>query len=1107
MSDSQQRRHAVRPDRSVIVQAPAGSGKTTLLVERFLALLETVEAPEDILAITFTRKAAAEMKQRILRVLEPDFTSEAAHEKDLVACAARLRERVRAWDLQANPQRLMIRTIDSFSHYLARSMPVASRLGPVPAPAEDTQPLYREAARRVLERVGEEGPLAAALERVLLWRDHRTQDLEDLIVDLLKRREQWLRALTVTAPERHVLEGILDDLVHERLAAAREALDDALAAAGASPEELAGLLDFAAAQLRANDGKGELREWPGGGLPLPASAAIPAWKALGDALLTRAGSWRKSVTVANGFPAKTPEKERMASLLEALNEQQLLAGLLDAARGLPTPRYADDEWTVLEGLIQVLRQAAGELAVVFAERGQTDFTGLSGAALTALGDDESGFTDLGLYLDRRIQHILVDEYQDTNWAQFHLLEKLTHGWTPDDGRTLFVVGDPMQSIYRFREAEVGLFMRTRDRGIGELTLDDVRLSRNFRSRAEVVDWVNDRLGPVFPEHEDIAAGAVAYSPSEAGRDAGGGVELHALPDEDAEAERIAELLGEAIEAHRDDGEWRAAIIVRSRNHLKSILPALKRHGLPFRAVKLDPLLARPVVQDLLALTRAIRLPADTASLLAVLRAPWCGLSLDDLHRLAGDGADPHAADALNRLDGDARRRAALVYDTVARARNRIGHRSLRDRVEGAWQRLGGPELLQHPEGDRADAAQYLDLLESAEREGLLDDLAAFEERLATGYTAGDPPSDDVRLEILTMHGAKGLEWDLVVLPQLNRGTGGGQRDLLYWLPFTRTDGDEAMLLAPLRAAEQAENSPLIDLIRNEQKLREDYESQRLLYVAATRARERLVLTTALDPDRKGGPKPGRGTLLERLWPGCGPAFVEALSQHKASSPDTVEAPEVSGRMGRQRAPTGWQPTLGDRLDWSPALPPRVRESEIEFNWAGAEARRTGQVLHRLLEHVGRVGVEAIDSTRRGTLIARIPILLRAEGTGPDGLAASERLVRKAFEQSLDSETGRWILSNRHPEHACELPLTGVIDGRLVNAIIDRTFIDADGTRWIIDYKSGHHAGADLEGFLGEEAERYDAQLGLYRRLFEQLGDTRIRTALYLPRHDRLVETG
>ncbi len=180
--------------------------------------------------------------------------------------------------------------------------------------------------------------------------------------------------------------------------------------------------------------------------------------------------------------------------------------VLHRARGLPQPRYDDESWLVLDALVTVLKRAAVELETLFARRGRTDYAGLAAAALRGLGD-EDGVTDLGLYLDRRIRHVLVDEFQDTNFSQLHLLEKLTAGWEPGDGRSLFLVGDPMQSIYRFREAEVGLFMRARDQGIGPLSLESKRLASNFRSRDEIVGWVNDHLGPIFPEVEDAAAGA------------------------------------------------------------------------------------------------------------------------------------------------------------------------------------------------------------------------------------------------------------------------------------------------------------------------------------------------------------------------------------------------------------------------------------------------------------------------------------------------------------------------------------------------------------------------------------------------------------------------
>ncbi|MCA1778039.1 MAG: UvrD-helicase domain-containing protein [Xanthomonadaceae bacterium] len=1106
MSDREQRLLAVDPSRSVIVQAPAGSGKTTLLVERFLALLNRVQEPEEILAMTFTRKAATEMRERVLRFLEPGFETNAPHEQGALATARAVAEKAGRWNLAANPQRLMIRTIDSFSHYLARSMPVASRLGPVPQPADNTTALYRRAARRVLEAL-EGDELSSDLEALLLWRDHRTQDIEDLLVSLLAKREQWLRALGVTGqPERRAFEQVLHTIVLETLAKTRAALDHALAGIHSTGDEVAHLMNFAADTLNGQGRASGICNFAGHhGLPPPEPDFLPQWQAIAEAFLTQAGTWRKSISITTGFPPKTDQKARFGELLGSLAGQEALADLLQRARGLPQPRYDEDEWRTLQALIKVLERAAAELELVFAESGQTDFTGLSRAALQGLGDEDSGFSDLGLYLDNRISHILVDEYQDTNWAQFYLLEKLTHGWQRGDGRTLFVVGDPMQSIYRFREAEVGLFMRTRDHGLAGLELESLKLDQNFRSASEIVDWVNDTLGPAFPVTEDIAAGAVAYARSSAGLGPGGRVEALAHADGQQEAEAIALRIRQALAEHADDPEYKAAIIVRARSHLADILPALQTHGIAFRALKLDPLMARPVVQDLLALARAIRFPADRTALLAVLRSPLCGLTLADLHALSGDGADPLDAHALQRLTPEAGARAEAVFKALQQARALAGRRSLRDRVEGAWQRLGGWHCLQNPGSDGNEARLLLDTLEAAENQDLLDDWNDLEELLQQQFTAGDPPDKSVKLEILTMHGAKGLEWDLVVLPGLNRGSGGSDQELLYWLPFTPEHGGEQVLLSPLRAAWQPDNTPLIELIRAEQQMRNAFENQRLLYVAATRARSQLIVSGVLDPQRDAI-KPARASLLEILWPCAGHQFISALEGSLESDPGITHAAAVSmPDQSLRRVPRDWQVPIGTTLDWTPSMPAAEREVEIEFNWAGVQARRTGTVLHRLLERVGTIGVENLDRQQQRELAGRIPRLLRAIGTGPELLDPATERITKAFENTLSSDTGRWILSNRHRDAACELALTGMLDGKLVNAVIDRSFIDQHGTRWIIDYKSGYHEGGDLEGFVAEEAARYQAQLGLYRKLFEQMGETNIKTALYLPRHGVLQE--
>jgi len=1107
--DSLQRRQAVDPQRSVIVQAPAGSGKTTLLVERFLALLAVVEAPEQILAITFTRKAAAEMRERILRFLQPGFTTEADHEQAALQRAQALTDQVAAWGLLQNPQRLMIRTIDSFSHYLARNMPVASRLGPVPQPADNTQALYRRAARRVLE-TGDGQALQADLERLLLWRDHRTQDLEDLLSGMLGRREQWLRALGSSGdPDRAALEQVLDEVVQSQLRELHAALQTALAQAGSSGAGLAQLLGQSKQTLLQEQRQSVILQWcDGDDLPQPEAAALPAWQALVEALLTRDGHWRKSVNISTGCAPQSTHKAHMQQLLEACADHDRLAAMLHQARALPAPEYADEDWHVLLALVRVLQRTAVELQLLFAETGQTDFTGLSMAALTALGDEESGYSDLSLYLDQRIGHILVDEYQDTNWAQFELLEKLTHGWQPDDGRTLFVVGDPMQSIYRFREAEVGLFMRTRDHGLGALRLQSLQLTRNFRSRAEIVDWVNAEIGPCFPQQEDIAAGAVAYAPSQAGRGPGGAIQLIARGDAEAEAEALVELIAQALAEHRDDPDYKAAIIVRARSHLQAILPLLQQRNIAYRAVKLDPLLQRPLVQDLHAITRAIWLPADVTAVLALLRSPLCGLTLDDLLALAQAWpVDNSTQPLLDGLSTDGKARAQPVLDKLQAAQALLRRRSLRMLVEGLWHGLGGPQTLTRPAAQQREMALYLQALEQAEQQGLLDDLNDFEQLLQEQYTEGDPPDPRVRLELLTMHGAKGLEWDLVVLPGLHRSTGRQPATLLHWLPFTPLSGGEQMLLAPLRSSLQAHNSRLIDMISVEQKRRSLFELQRLLYVAVTRARQQLVLSTVLAADKpQDEQKPAQQSLLAMLWPRLGAAFHGDLQAASAAAADADEVNQAMLTMPDQsirRLPSGWQPVLRPRHDWSPALPPREREHDIEFNWAGQQARRTGIVIHSLLEHIARIGLEQLDAAALDSLRQRVPLLLAMQGTGAARLKPQAERVHAALEQTLNDADGRRLLSGRHRDAACELALSGMLDGELINAVIDRTFVNADGVRWIIDYKSGQHQGGDLEGFLQQEAERYAGQLHNYRRLFEQLGETRITTALYFPLHGRL----
>ena len=346
-------------------------------------------------------------------------------------------------------------------------------------------------------------------------------------------------------------------------------------------------------------------------------------------------------------------------------------------------------------------------------------------ALRALGTPEEP-TDLALAFDYRLQHILVDEFQDTSFSQLDLLERLTGGWADGDGRTLFCVGDPMQSIYRFRQAEVGLFIDLQQHGLRNLRLEPLRLEANFRSTPAIVDWVNESFPAVLAARNDAEQGAVQYSPSTATvADSGGGVHVHTFvnADEDIEAARVVTIVRDSLEQSADG---RIAILVAARTHVDAIARELTTAGVDFQAIEIEQLRDRPVVQDLIALTRALVHVADRTAWLAVLRAPWCGLTLADLHALAAQSAttiEEAIARALasthddlfaeGRLSDDGRVRLARTWQILSAALAERGRWPLRIWVERTWNALGGPATLTRVD-DLDDAESYLARLEQIE---------------------------------------------------------------------------------------------------------------------------------------------------------------------------------------------------------------------------------------------------------------------------------------------------------------------------------------------------------------------------------------------------------
>ncbi len=1073
-SDAEARRAAIDPTRSLVVQAPAGSGKTALLIQRYLALLARVETPEEILALTFTRKAAEEMRSRVLAALTADFTApgDSDYERELAAlaqAAARHGER-RDWFLADCPGRLRIQTFDAFCAQIVNQWPAAAGVGVALEVAQDPAALYAEAALATFADLGADDAVGLALATLLPALANDVDRFVALVGELLGRREQWLPVVLETgsaAPEqaRARLEGVFLRLAHEAMARARALFpEEALGPACAYLATLTGDPDWQPANLGA-DGVEALRLW---------QRLAGYFLTGGGGLRKQLKDWPKDLGPTRAYMAQFRDPEGLASALNAL-----------VAWGPCT--YGDDQWQRLSALLRILPAASAQLQMVFARHGAWDFTEAALRALQALGA-EGEPTAGALRLDRRLQHILVDEFQDTSVLQYRLLERLTSEWVPGEPRSLFVVGDPMQSIYGFRKAEVGLFFKLKSEGLGSWPLESVTLSANFRSRGGLVAWVNEAFARLLPKRFVSDEGAVPHAPATAVRGAGGAVRVHGLVDADmaAEADYVARLVGD-IRAQRPEVE--IGILVRSRSHGHAIAAALSAAGLRFAGEELYALGTRPVIRDLLALTETLLFPAARLSALSGLRAPWCGLDLADLVALCE--GDPRAlvdilADEgrVARLSADGRARVARMREALCAAQRQRGRVPLSRCVEETWLALGGPAALT-TQAALDEALVFFEALSEREVAGEVD-LWQLRAHLQKLYAPADPQASG--LHILTIHKAKGLEYDVVICPGLGRRTRGDGRPLLL---VQETEGPRGtdLLLAPLKAHDEDKDS-LYDALWAFAARRREHEVRRLLYVACTRAREDLHLIGHAQGKDDGSVQ--AAGLWTVLWPVIGETFRQSCVAC-GSGAEAVALP-----------PTGLRRVARSALTWvSPGPSSVMREEQaanvdapVAFDWAGSRIRRIGIVVHALLAELAEAGLPE-GGGLPDALVTRAQGLLYGQGFAAQDLPSAHATVMEALTSTLQDADGRWILAP-HAQARNEYALSTFDGGAVVTARVDRTFIDGEGVRWIIDYKTGRHEGADREGFLERERERYSGQLARYARLFQDLDGRPVELGLYFP---------
>ena len=1135
-ADHDVREQALDPTQSFIVQAPAGSGKTELLTRRVLKLLCQVNEPEEILAITFTRKAASEMRQRVVKALQHAATNPSthdAHEQEGIALAQAVLQRDAQfdWQLVRNPQRLNLRTIDSLATQLAHRLPITSTLGAPTGLEENAYSLYQEAAARFIEAHLD------SLDRVLLHLGNKLNKAQDLLAGLLAKRDQWKRHV-YNAPEDHdelrrLLEGMLAELVESRLQNLCELLPEGLEQV--LMPTLAKAYEFAL--MNVDGDKSELA-WEiqcysdMNGLPGADVAELNLWGSIAFALLTSDNKLRKTVRKTEGFPAKTDakklgvssadlvsHKEAMTELLSRLGHQEDFLAALVEVRKLPYPAYQDEQWALLSQLLTVLPMLLVELQLVFAEHALIDFNEISARAALSLGTDDAP-TDLALAMDLSLQHLLVDEFQDTSQTQFRLFEQLVAPWEPGDGRTFFAVGDPMQSIYRFREGDVSLFTRVQQRGIASTLVRPLTLSVNFRAAPVVTQWVNDTFSKIFPLRAESDTGAIPYSPSEAFRDYAGQVQMHPLIDQDksAEARRVAQICTRVI---ADDPEHSVAILVRSRTQSIDIFTALRAAGLAFESIDMDRVGVRPVVRDLMAVTLALRYPHDRLNWLAMLRSPFVGLTLHDLHALL-DGAGRQAAvieclqneQFVQTLSDDGQLRIARLLNVVEPAIKR----SLRDRlmpwVEAVWLQLGGPVVCDS-DVDRDAAQRALERLYELETRGELWQPSVISDAMEKLYAA-PATTEGCQIQVMTLHKSKGLEFDTVILPALDRQPRRDGTQLLNWFEST-LHGESQLLLAPFEQTGIAvyQRDKINKLVQRARERCDAQEKLRLLYVACTRARRQLHLLGRVATDVEGELRnPITSSLLAALWPAVQMQFTQPAKaydfaqEHEDRAEIVMPDTSLSVPQFRRLPVTSSMPEFNvfNSAPHFPSEPDNDSDENVsdendrpEYQWAGRSARDIGTVIHDQLQLLSDRSADQSEPKQIQSAVIRRQ--LRNLGMNESLLEAATTKVISALRNTLSCKRGQWILKpweEARSEWALTIPTPGPGIASVQRFVIDRTFVDEQGVRWIVDYKTGDHEGANVEGFLDKEQERYAEQLNRYAWIVKRLDARPVRVGLYFP---------
>jgi ATP-dependent helicase/nuclease subunit A len=1054
-SDADARRFAVDPCNNVVLEASAGTGKTSVLVARYLNLLKAGVEPANILAITFTRKAAAEMRERIVRELR-----DAAARSEI--------DKARWVELRDRLSEIAIRTIDAFCLSLLREFPLEADLDPGFDVADET-----EVPRLIDESLDHSLRILTGLARtepdvaLVLAQLGVARTREGLAVLLDRRLVAWDALSRFLASGPSTLTA--DDVCRHAVTALQEALRTA---PGDLERFLAdGPLGHPRFQLLAR----EIRRLPD--RADAANAAIrSALERVGAHFLTLDGKPRSSGPL---YPYRA---EHYPSADAGRRHRNAVAQLAPRVRDVLFAFNRDLNVVLARGIRRMFGIALAQYGRALEERSLLDFSDVLQRALGLLQQMDE-FAQSRYRLESRYHHVLVDEFQDTSRAQWELVALLIQSWREGLGvatqPSIFIVGDRKQSIYRFRDAEAAV-LREAGRYIEALRPSGSprrSITRSFRAVPELLELVNEvftemsQSGGTVDEFTFADSDRFPVDPA-ALRVGGPAVGIAVAQESEACAAAVAaeieRILREDTVRDRKTGVRRRAvagdiaILFRSRASHREFERELEVRSIPSYVYKGLGFFDADETKDVMALLRYLAKPVSNLRAGAFMRSRFIRLSDGAIARLA-----PRLADALSsegspagfaQLDDEDRQVLTQVRRHVNQWITRVDRVPPADLVDQILTETAYAYELRGARRQQAweNLKKIRGLIRRRQNRGYAT-LPRIAEHL-DALTAGDESNAVLEaidaVNLMTVHAAKGLEFPIVFVVNLAKGASGPPKPVRV----VANAGEEPSVSV----------GPFVSDADEADRERERHETRRLLYVAFTRARDRLYLSSVV---KDGALAPGRGSLAEVL-----PESLKTLFAHAASA-----FPECNV--------VGWAGISGRTFDWRICRPPedvttapaaqvtvKPRDVELLGPTRAFEGRRRLSVIEQL-EAARRQPFSFVPSPRDvivGRLVHRLfqyPNLLCECTSSEEACAVVERLVTDEERSSADltatieealaiwramhhrADVAELLSSGRHL-HEVPFSLSASADSAILRGTIDWLVHRSDGTIVVVELKTG-----------------------------------------------------